>query len=825
MSSKGPVLNRPRARTGYLILALLGPWVRTVATGQDLPALQEIRPIPPGYRVTFAPLDPLAIQEWAQLSDSTWCLTLSGRTCLWWALPDPKGDGVRHVELQADNIAVFLDSRPTEPNGHEAGERLWGLGMDAVHAVYLEGDVQMAEDGRSVQCQQLYYDLRALKALAVKAVLRTYSPQRGVPVYVRAERLRQKAQSAFLAEDVTLTSSEFYVPQVSFSAASVLLTDTTSVDAARGTLSDRSFVAEMNDVRLDYYGHTVASLPSMRADLAGAEVPLRGIRIGYDDIWGASLETRWRLSEMLGLKAPAGTDGTLLLDYYGQRGPGGGVEINYERDTHFGRVLGYGIYDSGEDTLGRIPARRDIEPPDKSRGRFTVQHRQFLPRGWQLTGEISLLSDKNFLEQFYRREFNCEKEQETLVHLKRIRGNQGFSMLAKAHVNDFADTMTETPGAQFHWTGQSFFNDRLTFYGDTSVSRMQYRPAEGTAADPEETFTFLSSRQEVDLPLTLAGSKVTPFVAATVAYDDGTGFTVDVDNDPVEGHYGTWFGEAGVRATLGSWWRIYASSRSGFWDLDGLRHVVTPQVMAVSTWQTEPEAQQRDVLALGWCQRLQTRRGTGDRRRTVDWLEWNVDAVWVHHAAADAASPNYLIWSEPWVPLVDRFTRRLPPVDRRTSTLFAAYRNHIGSDLSWRLTDSTTILADGYYDLQDHVVRQFNIGISHVRWPDFGYYIGSRYIRDFDNGLGERGTHAVTVAATYKIDPRYAVVWSEQYDFDYEAGIRTALTLVRRYHRLNYGLTFGLDESLDEVSIVFGLWPQGVPELGTGLGRHMDLGL
>ena len=209
----------------------------------------------------------------------------------------------------------------------------------------------------------------------------------------------------------------------------------------------------------------------------------------------------------------------------------------------------------------------------------------------------------------------------------------------------------------------------------------------------------MSARNELDVPLTLGSTKVVPFAAATVGYDDGGGFTVDVDNDPVHGGSGAWFGEAGVRSTLGSWWKAYPNSQSRFWDLQQLRHVVTPRVLAVSYWTSEAAAQQRDVLSLGLSQRLQTRRGLGAKQRTVDWLQWDLDFVWVDHAANDVRSPNDLIWSEPFVPLADRFSTRLPPVDRRTSTLFGAYRDYVGTDLVWHLTDSTSILADGYYDM------------------------------------------------------------------------------------------------------------------------------
>jgi len=809
-------------------VALEGPGI---APGQEPreggESFKHVRKAAAGSAVNFAPVDPSGVKvEYGQLPGTGTCLTVMGRTCLWWKSPDTKGDVVRRLELQADNIAVFLSGQASEPNRPAIAERLGlGLGLEQVRAIYLEGDVQMAEDGRSIRCEQLYYDLQARKALAVRAVLWTFSPQRGVPIYVRAGRLRQVAQDAFSAEDAVLTTSEFYVPQVSFSAAKVLIADTTSVDSANGNLSDRSFVAEMNDVRVKVYDRTLVRLPKVRGDLAGADVPLRSMRAGYDGIWGPSVETRWHLSKLLGLQSPQGTDGAVLLDYYGKRGPGAGLEIDYERDTHFGRVLGYGIYDSGEDTLGRIPQRRDIEPPDKGRGRFTVQHRQFLPRQWQLTGEVSYLSDENFLEQYYRREFNIDKEQETLIHLKRINGNQGFSLVAKGRINEFADTVEETPGAQFHWVGQSLFNDRLTFYSDSSAGRFRYRSGEGAKPpESEGAFTLLSTRNELDMPLRLGAAKVVPFAAVTFGYEDGAGFTVDVHNNPVDGGHEAWFGEAGVRGTSGSWWRVYPGVRSRFWDMEQVRHVITPRAMAVSYWQSEPAVEQRDVFGLGLSQRLQTRRGIGNKQRTVDWLQWDLDFVWVNDEAEDAPSPNYLIWSEPFVPLLDRFSRRLPPVDRRTSTLFGSYRDHIGTDLVWRLTDSTSILADGYYDMQDQVVRQADIGISHVRWPDLSYYVGSRYIRDFDNGLGQKGTNAVTVAVTYKIDPRYTVVLSEQYDFEYKAGIRSALTLIRQYHRLNYGITVGADQSLDEVSISLGLWPQGLQELGVGLSRYMDLG-
>ena len=77
--------------------------------------------------------------------------------------------------------------------------------------------------------------------------------------------------------------------------------------------------------------------------------------------------------------------------------------------------------------------------------------------------------------------------------------------------------------------------------------------------------------------------------------------------------------------------------------------------------------------------------------------------------------------------------------------------------------------------------------------------------------MNERGSNAFTFAATYVLDPRYTVVFAQQFDFDYGANIRSEMTLIRRYHRVYWGLTLSVDESLDRQSIIFSIWPQGVP--------------
>jgi len=749
--------------------------------------------------------------------------TVIGRFYLWQKQDEEGG----LLELQADNAVIFYSGQKLDTGEKEAGAGAI-LASGSIGAIYLSGDVLMTEGRRTIRADEIYYNFEEKKALAVNAVMRTFDVSEGIPVYVRAAKLRQLAENIFAADDITLTTSEFYLPQISLNASSVIITDTTTLDEQQGRLSKGSYDAQMRDVRVKMHDKTIFYWPFLRSNLQRSDIPLKSVQVGHDDRWGTLVETRWFLSRLLGLEEPEGTESTLALDYYSERGFGSGVEFDYAKENYFGRILGYVINDEGEDRLGRHSSRRNLEPDRELRGRFSWRHRQFLPYNWQLTTEVSYISDDNFLESFYRNEFYVGKQQETLVHMRRIEDNWGLSLLGKVRINDFVDELEELPGAEFHWTGQSFFNDKLTFYSDSQVSRFRHRyAAESVPAGPEKFFTFMSTRNEVDMPMTIGKAKVVPFLAGTVAYEDGLGFYSELDGATAESEDGVWFGESGVRVSSQPYWKVFPDVKSQLWDLNQLRHLISPYLTAVAYTQSDSVIEQRDTLSVGISQRLQTKRGIGDKQRTVDWMRLDMDVTWVNESDDASAGPDQFIWNRPFIPLVNRFSTVLNPrdrYDRRSGDIFGPRRNYIGADYIWRLSDTTAVLSDLNYDMQSGVVQQVNVGFSHLRWPDLSYYIGSRYLRRIDSGFGEKGSNMVTFAATYVLDPRYTAIYSAQYDFDYGAALRSDISLIRRYHRMYWGVTYSADASLDRQAIVFSVWLQGVPEIAIGPKRYMGLG-
>ncbi len=772
-----------------------------------------------GATIRISPMTDVVPRVESTKKDDEEIITFMGRWHVSWEEPNDAGDHVDPIELQADNLIVWRpasDEDRRDANSTVSQE-------EGVTAVYVSGDVLMTQGQRTIRASDLFYDLRNRRALARNVVMKSYDAERGIPIYVRAQSLRQVAEDTFEAEEVSLTSSEFWTPQVSLAAAEIRVVDRQIEDEAGGLLPESRYEVELRKVQFKVGDTTLLSVPKVHADRAVTALPIRSIHVGNSSTYGTSVETRWWLSRLLGLREPEGTDGTIAVDYYGDRGVGGGVDLSYERENYFGSVLGYLIEDHGEDRLSRT--RKDVDVPEDTRGIFRFQHRHFLPYNWQLTAEVAYLSDENFLEQFYRTEYNVGKEQETLLYLKRIEDNWGLAFLGKTRINDFMDQVEELPTAEYHLMGQSLFDDRLTFYSDNQASQYRYRYApENPMDEPDEYFTFTGTRNELDLPLDAGAVKVVPFVAGTVGYDEGTGFEAELNDGYVESEDAIGIGEAGVRMSARPFWCVYPEVESRLWDLSQLRHIVRPSLTAVSYAETDIVAEQRDILDFGISQRLQTKRGPADHRRTVDWLEWDLDFVWVDDSSDREAGPDRLLWNEPFIPLVNRDGRAIPPLDRRTTDLFGPRQNYASTEVALRLTDATSILSDLYYDMQNGIVEQFDVGFSRLCWPNLTYYVGSRYLRNVDNTLGEKGSTALTFAATYILDPRYTIVLAEQFDFDYGENVRTDATLIRKYHRTNLALTFSVDESVDEQRIVLSLWPEGVPELAIGARRYMDLG-
>ncbi len=787
------------------------------------------QPIPQArikYPVNLAPAGDVEPNvEWGGAKGAE-IATIIGRFYIW-QRQDEQG---RLLEMQADSAVVFYSQLKSD--SVETTDGLQDVAAKgAIEAVYARGDVVMSEGLRTIRADEMYYNFNDKSGLAVNATLRSFDAGRGIPIYVRAAKIRQVAQNQFAADNVIMTTSEFNVPQVSLQVSSILVTDSTTIDQQAGRAADDSYDAQMHEVRLKHEDTTLFYWPYMRSNLERPDVPLKSLSFGGDSIRGTTVESRWFLSRLLGLQEPQGTKGTFDLDYYSKRGVGTGLDVDYAREERLGNITGFLINDRGEDRLGRVGFRRGLEPPRELRGRFGWVNREFLPYNWQVTTGINYESDEHFVESYYRNQYNTGPDRETYVHLKRIEDNWGLAFLGKGRINYFDDELEEFPTGEYHLTGQSLLDDKLTLYSDTTAGQFRQRIGNHhNTAINEENFAFGSHRTELDMPLLLGSIKTVPYAAGTVGYDDRSGFTRSLVDGTDSGPFGektVGIAEGGMRAST-EFWKVYPGITSRLWDLDGLRHIVRPEFTAAAFGETDSVVKQHDMVHIGLSQRLQTTRGTMDNQKTVDWMRLDVGGTWFNDndPREVGSGPYRMIWNRPMTPLrlfamPTILNGDLAQGLKRFET-YGPQRDYFDADYSWQLSDTTSFLSDAYYDIHDGEFEQVNVGFSRSRLPDLTYYVGSRYLRN-TQVLKEHGTNAFVFAASYVLDPRYTLVFSQQYDFDYGANVESALTIIRRYHRVFWSLTFSSDASLDSQSVMFSIWPEGVPELAMGSRRYTGL--
>ena len=200
----------------------------------------------------------------------------------------------------------------------------------------------------------------------------------------------------------------------------------------------------------------------------------------------------------------------------------------------------------------------------------------------------------------------------------------------------------------------------------------------------------------------------------------------------------------------------------------------------------------------------------------------NVDATWLKDEAdstigpANSYGPSRFIWNDPTIPFLVR----------RDDVWYGMVRDSINADYRWRLSDTMTLFSDMNYDTTGGVVQQYNVGVSRFVYPDISYYLGNRYLRPViisEDHVYEEGSNSLVGAITWTLNQRYTIAFSQEYNFDFGKSVRSDLTLIRRYHRLYYGITFSIDESLDRQSISLSIWPQGVRELAFGSRKYMGL--
>lgn len=722
-------------------------------------------------------------------------------------------DDTRSLSLSAQNAVVLLAHGADQPPaGEVAAARVLG--------VYLEDNVVATDGTYTLRAPRVYYDPPNNRALLLDAVLYRWDVRRQLPLYLRAQQMRQTARGNFEAKDAMLTTSSFAEPHLAIAATRLTLTSPPT-----DTAGDPIFTAE--NLRLQ-----TGSLPFFYWPYAAgnaAQVPLTGISSQYDSHTGPTVQTEWDVFSLLGQPRPKDVDLKANVDYLGDHGPAVGLNLDYDLAQMFGFTQLYLVpLDEGQDEFAD---RRDIDHDGDTRGYALWRHRHLLAEHWELTLETAYLSDSTFLEEFRRDQAYTDKGYESVGYVKYQEQDQAFTFLIDTNLNDFTPQLTQlqTPGYMVshipefsYWrVGTDLGVLPLTYYGENRLSRLRVDAGTDTPSDrgfgardsrflfdmapnvsfedawhargvPDDWRLRLDSRHELQAPMRWGILDAVPYLTGRVtAYDDDFG-EYDDDADQLR----LW-SSAGTRLHT-QFSRADPDVEIPVLNVHGLRHIVEPYADVFAMGATvDPQAypvydpQVEGITeglggAVGLRNTWQTRRGGPGRWRSVDWIVWDTTAVWRgDDAPVEQDVPTYLSYRPE----------------------FSTGGDQLRSRLMWMVTDVLGVNGDVTYGLEDSQTEQWRVGLRLQHTPLLTWNLNYTEIADLDSRLIRWGF-------TYQLSRKWMTHFA--HNLNLHGQTRTFdVSLERRLPSWRLLLSVSVDEIDDEQTYSVILVPEGVTSVPT----------
>ncbi|RMH11168.1 MAG: hypothetical protein D6695_09730 [Planctomycetota bacterium] len=736
-------------------------------------------------------------------------------------------DGTESLELTAQRGVVFLKPGPL-------AERLSSFSAEDVYGLYLEGEVRATNGKYTFRAPRIYYDVERDRALALDAVFWTYDQRLGMPLYLRADAIRQEAVNQFSARKATLSNTAFFNPEFSIGVGAVSVEQRERDDGSQHLIMDaRNVTLKAGPVPFFWW-------PRYHGD--PERIPIRNL--GYRDTnrTGGVITSKWDAFTLLGIEPWRDLNAMIEIDTYFDRGLGLGIDLDWAGRRGQGDFYGYTLPDDdGVDVTARGTT---IDRDDQARGLAFFRHRVDMPEGWTILLEASYASDEAFVQALFPEIAEESRELTTRVHVRKTNANGQFYAEVEGAVNDFIipehqmqapgymvdklpeigyisiaeDLLPETLPGLLSYTWQASYAQMRFRFSEVDASSLGYtrdvlaQRAFGIDSDQslgdlyrsmgldESLVNRFDTRHEVSAQLQSGQILVTPFVVGrvTIYDDDFQAFSPD-ESDNVR----LWGGAGVTLAT--SIHHIDRSIESDLFDLHELRHIIEPSVtlfhadttidrVDLPVYDDEVEAlNEGSTVRLRLGQTWQTKRGGPGRWRSVDLLEFNAEYVW-HSADTDPTSP------------IGRFYTARPEL--------SVPGEYLRAESVLRLTEVVALAGETIYDLRLDQPARSSIGALIEHTPDFRTTAEIRYLNSQNVTYGRLG-------AQYRLTDKYRFFANTTYNFDREDFQTFSFNFLRRFTIGELGLQVIYNNIRGETSLGFTFTPfgQSSARIGGAPGR------
>ncbi len=876
------------------------------------------RPQVPTQRIKFGPRYS-ALPSWKLLPNddaNTQLLLYTGGVIVSVNYLGGDGTTVQEVEFSADNVVAYIKSAKKPAPSADLNAPLQGATEKSGVEFYLAGAVVIRQftvdpvGGRNLDqvfsAPEIYYDVSNNKAVALDALLQFKTPALAEQINVRGRVLHQLGPNEIELYDSDLNGSRRPSdPGLQFTASRSVFTreervrrNLFGIEYTDLTTGQKDFGFEQiltsYDVKPRLFNTPFFYLPRTRNDINEPFGPLSGFNVGNDTIKGFQVYTTLDLFKLAGLRGRAGDRWVLFADYLSLRGGATGTEYDYAGRDLFGTARRTGREEYNQPYNGffrtyylqdtrknhvlnplrdtdNLGGDRGDEPlPPQYRGRTQLRHNQDLYENGttylRVMGQIEHLSDKNFLEQFFKSEFDNLPNQETFAYAQAGAGHLYGSALLEQRFDRPWVTETNWRRADGAVVGQSLL-DFFTYSARASVGSAELRPA---TIDPQPVVVTdrpintgrFDLNQRLTAPFDLGPFRLAPYGVVDLTYytDDltasnggltrfqaGRGDNLPRSLGPVadtsgEGR-GRFYGGGGLTAQVTAS-KLYTAASSELFNVNGLYHKVTARGNYFNGYSNTP------YYDLPQLDRL-TDDNTDLAYRIARPRQGSV--ITTPNAADLSLSPlfdpqQYAIRRlvENKVDTLDTIqvaqfglnqrlqTKRGFPgaqhvVDWMTFDVGGTYfpdpaRDNFGQsfglldyDYIWNFGDRVAFTSAGWVDPIPGGAKYFNAGLNFNRPDGTNFFVSYRQTDPI-------GSKALQVSLSYQLNSKYSMNVLSVYDF----GLKQSLANQLNFARVGADMTLLFGFSYNPIVQNFGFQFAIVPNLagigGARLGQAPILG-
>ncbi|MCU0786668.1 MAG: hypothetical protein MUC91_00515 [Verrucomicrobia bacterium] len=640
-----------------------------------------------------------------------------------------------------------------------------------------EGDVRIQYQGQIWVGDRIQYNFFSRKMRAED--FRTGAP----PLFAAGKGLEgDTTNNVYDARNALITTDDYESPFTLVRAKSIRVIPGDSITARHATV----YLGKVPVFYWPYYTRKIGQRQNQFLFLPG-----------YKSDYGAFLFTgyQWYLNDQL--------DFTLHTDYRSERGPGVGPDLNFDYG-HWGKggISYYYTYDRdpGEDASG--------QEIDNNRQVLFFDYRGNPGTNLYVKGQFSYESDSTFRQEFFETAYQADPQPITFGQIRQLWSDVTLEMYAQPRVNNFYETVERLPEVRLNVLPTPVGTLPLVYESVNSFGYYDRLFAETNNVPSQMDFDGgrVDTWQQLSVPFNLFGwLNVVPRVGGRATYYTATESGV---TNTAEG-WRTVFNTGVAVSTKAS--RVWPGARSKTFEIDGLRHIVQPQInyAYVPTPDREPSSLPQfdyelqsffplpidfpdfnsidaitaeNVVRLGLRNKLQTKRALGVQD-AVGWdvfIDWNLDPE-NQSARWSNLYSDLILRPRTWLTLQSQvqFNVQSGQFEQalNTITLNPGTRWSVGVS-QWYLRESywggtadeepgnSTFSTRFYYRFNENwgfrMSHQFNETDGRLEQQ---YYTLYRDLRSFtaaltfrvQNPLGEPVDYSVALALSLKAAPKYGI--------------------------------------------------------------------